>query len=90
MLSLSRHSGSLLCPWTLSFWCMGSVVEVLGLCCSAAYEILVPRPGTEPVSPALQGGFLTTGPSGSPWASLFALLLLLQTVDTMSEYVPTI
>ena len=29
-----------------------------------AYGILVPRPGTEPASPALQGRFLTTGP---PW-----------------------
>ena len=33
-----------------------------GLCCSAACGILVPRPGLEPVSPALQGGFVTTGP----------------------------
>ena len=26
-----------------------------------AYGILIPRPGMEPVSPALEGGFLTTG-----------------------------
>ena len=26
--------------------------------------ILVPRPGIEPMSPALEGGFLTTGPPG--------------------------
>ena len=25
-----------------------------------------PRPGTEPISPALAGGFLTTGPPGEP------------------------
>ena len=62
---------------------MGSVVEVLGLCCSAAYEMVVPRPGTQHVSPALQGGFLTTGPSGSLWASVLAM-------DTMSEYICTI
>ena len=26
----------------------------------------LPRPGIEPMSPALAGGFLTTGPQGSP------------------------
>ena len=31
-----------------------------GCSCSAACEILVPRPGIEPTSPAMQGGFLTT------------------------------
>ena len=35
---------------------------VRGLGCPAACGILVPRPGIEPVSPALEGGFLTTGP----------------------------
>ena len=36
-----------------------------------ACGILVPRPGIEPASPELQGGFLTTGPPGkSPhWTS---------------------
>ena len=29
-----------------------------------ACGILIPQPGTEPVSPALEGGFLTTGPPG--------------------------
>ena len=29
-----------------------------------AYGILVPPPGIEPPAPALQGGFLTTGPPG--------------------------
>ena len=42
----------------------GSVVAVCGLSCSTAYGILVPWPGIEPSSPALQGGFLTTGPPG--------------------------
>ena len=32
-----------------------------GLSCSTAYGILIPWPGTEPVSPALEGRFLTTG-----------------------------
>ena len=30
----------------------------------ATWGILVPHPGIEPVSPALQGGFSTTGPPG--------------------------
>ena len=34
------------------------------LSCSAACGILVPLPGTEPTSPALQGRCLTTGPPG--------------------------
>ena len=43
---------------------MCSVVVAQGLSCPVAYGILVPRPGIEPVSPALEGGFLTTGPPG--------------------------
>ena len=43
----------------------GLSVVVLGrLSCSMSGGILAPRPGTDPVSPALQGGFLTTGPLG--------------------------
>ena len=42
----------------------GSVVVAHGLSCPVACGILVPRPGIEPVSPALQDGFLTTGPPG--------------------------
>ena len=34
------------------------------LSCPAACEILVPRSGIEPSSPALEGRFLTTGPPG--------------------------
>ena len=40
----------------------GSVVAVHRLSCPTACGILVPRPGIEPESPALEGGFLTTGP----------------------------
>ena len=29
-----------------------------------AYMLLFPQPGIEPMAPALQGGFLTTGPPG--------------------------
>ena len=43
---------------------MGSVVVAHGLSCLAACGILVPWPGIEPVSPALEGGILTTGPTG--------------------------
>ena len=37
-----------------------------GSSCPEGSGILVPWPGTEPASPALQGGFLTTGPPGKP------------------------
>ena len=33
-------------------------------CCPAACGILVPQPGVEPASSALEGGFLTTGQQG--------------------------
>ena len=39
-----------------------------------AYGILVPQPGIEPTSPALQSEFLTTRPPGK---SLFIFLLLI-------------
>ena len=36
----------------------------MGLVAPKACGILIPQPGIEPVSPALEGGFLTTGPPG--------------------------
>ena len=42
------------------------LVVVSGLSCPVACGILVPRPGMEPMSPVLDGGFLTTGHQGSP------------------------
>ena len=45
-------------------WGTGSVVVEHRLSCPEACGILVPRPGIEPVSPALAGKFLTTGPPG--------------------------
>ena len=42
-----------------------------GLSCSVACGILVSRPGIKPVSPELQGGFLTTGQSGKSLLRLF-------------------
>ena len=35
-----------------------------GLSCPRACGVLVPQPGIEPTFPALEGGFLTTGPPG--------------------------
>ena len=35
--------------------------------------VLVPRPGIEPVSPALEGRVLTTGQPGSPLENLISL-----------------
>ena len=62
----------------------GSAVAVLGfplvlhgLSCLAACGILVPRPWIEPTSPALEAGFLTTGPPGKfPIPSLNISFLL--------------
>ena len=43
----------------------------IGLGCSTTCGMLVPRPGIEPISPAVQGRFLTTGPPGkSPTVSV--------------------
>ena len=41
---------------------MGSLVVVHRFSCSMVCGIVVPQPGIKPTSPALQGGFLTTGP----------------------------
>ena len=67
---------------------MGPGVLARGLSFSAACGVLVPQPGTEPTSSALQVRFLTTGPPGKSqlfvvfdydysdwWASLIARLV---------------
>ena len=51
--------------------CTGSVIVAPGLSCNATCGILVPQPGTEPRSPALEGGFLATGPQGKSQPSVF-------------------
>ena len=57
--------GSVVCGmWALSLRCAGSVVVAHRLSCPTACGILVPQPGIEPVSSALEGGFFTTGPPG--------------------------
>ena len=50
---------------------MDSLVGVLGLSSSAACGLLVPQPRIKPISPALQGRFLTTGPPGKSWIMHF-------------------
>ena len=49
----------------LSLW--HRVSSCSGLSCSEACWILTPWPGIKPASPALGGGFLTTGPAGKSW-----------------------
>lgn len=49
-----------------------SPVVASGLRCSLVCGILVPRPGMETASPALENGFSTSGPSGkSPDSEIF-------------------
>ena len=50
--------------WAPSLWRIGSIVAVWGLSCLVVCGILVTWPGIIPESPALQGRFLTPGPSG--------------------------
>ena len=50
---------------------MESFIVACRLSCPAVCRILFPHPGTEPVSPGLQGRFLTTGPPGKSWAWTF-------------------
>ena len=64
--------GSVVCgTWALSLRHMSSGVVARGLSCPAACGILVPWPGIEPASPALEGGFFTTGPRGKSLLSLW-------------------
>ena len=58
----------------LSVWVCWVFLVVHEISISAACGILVSQPGIEPVSPALQGGFLTIGPPGkSLWDYLYRL-----------------
>ena len=50
------------------------LVMVHGLGCSLARGILVPQPGVKPMSPALGGGLLATGPAGKSHQWLFSFL----------------
>ena len=64
----------------LSLWPTVSAATVHGLSCSLTCWILVPQPGMEPMYPALQGEFLTTGPPGNPWTGV-----LLTSRETQEE-----
>ena len=46
---------------------LGSVVVAPGLSCPLAWGILVAPPGIESMSPALEGGYLTTGSRRKSW-----------------------
>ena len=48
----------------LFLWLPGLFIGAHRLSCPMACGILVPRPGIEPSSLTLAGGFLTTGPPG--------------------------
>ena len=56
----------------------GSLVEVRGLSWPTACGILVPQPGIKPMSPALEGGFLTTGPPGKSLTTIFFKRILME------------
>ena len=70
--------GSVVCSTrAVSLRLVSSVVVVHWLNCPVACGILVPRPGIEPTSPALEGGFFTTGPPGKSQFPVFEPHLLL-------------
>ena len=60
----ASHWGDFSCCRALALGHMGSVVVAYSLSCPVACRSLVPGPGIEPVSSALAGEFLTTGPPG--------------------------
>ena len=60
-----------------------SAVVVHGLSGSVACGILVPQPGVKPVSPALQGRFLTTGPPEKSQQIKIELLMYRGSTRTM-------
>ena len=63
---LQRTESFLVALRLLSRWGAGSVSVARGLTCPATggISLIVSQPGIEPSSPALEGGFLTTGPPG--------------------------
>jgi len=57
--------------WVFIAACTGSVIVAAGLSFNATCGILVPQLGAEPGYPALEGGFLATGPQGKSQPSVF-------------------
>ena len=58
--ALGVHRG----VWTLPCIAWPFSVAAHGLSCCATCRVLGPQPGIKPASPALEGGFLITGPPG--------------------------
>ena len=48
-----------------------------------------PRPGLEPVSPALAGRLSTTAPPGKPWADILKHTLMISSLDQTSIFIPS-
>ena len=71
-----EHVGSIYAVHSLSScssW--ASLIVVHGPSCPTACGILGPRPGIEPTSPVLEGGFSTTGPPGK--SSMVVIVLFI-------------
>ena len=71
------HAGFSSCgTWAQQLWLSGSRVQPQQLWRMAWAQLLcvmwdLPGPGLEPMSPALEGGFLTTAPRGKPTQKYF-------------------
>ena len=57
------------------WWCVGSFLRCVWAQLPGGMWGISPHPGMEPSSPALEGGFLTTGPPGKSPS-----LLILKTI----------
>ena len=66
---------------------MACGLSLVRLSCPATCGIVVPRPGIEPQSPALESRFSTPGPPGKSFPIIFSLpfLLLLHLKDGLSH-----
>ena len=62
--------------------CVGSGIVVRGLSCPEACGILVFRSGIQPASPALEGGFFTTGPPGKSLLFFFFFKAIYESEDS--------
>ena len=85
-----RHAGfsliaarRLQSTWALELKWAGSVVTGRGLSCSTACGILVPQPGVEPASSALESRFSTSRPPGESQSVFY-------NINTFEEYRPDV
>ena len=67
----ASHCGDFSCCCWRALGTWASVVMAHRLSCPDACGILVPRPGIEPTSPALAGGFISTGQPASALTTAF-------------------